>query len=181
MADPSCVKRWKWEYHPPGVSVWVTREGFLCQWSTRSGFVYMSRYSAWSSQDGEDQKAEVMHLIWEEDVKRKDVRQLQGVQWHVGEDKLLKDLPNLSEFLRAAAFEGEEGIRDSPTITLWASGGEWKVSVRDRAEQLVMWLSATSLRELAKLLESMVGSPDGPWRHDDHASDRNGKRAKKST
>lgn len=58
-------------------------------------------------------------------------------------------------------------------------GWEWKATLKDRAEGLVMWLSAGSLRELIKLMDSFCLAEDGPWRHDDHQHERNGKRVKK--
>lgn len=114
-------------------------------------------------------------------MKRKSRSEMKALSHHAPDDNLLKQFPELNEFMRAATFDGEEGVRESPTVTFWCGGGEWKASVKDRAEGLVMWLSASSLGDLLHLLETFVGSSDGPWRHDDHQHERNGKRVKKGT
>lgn len=173
------VRRWRFRYLPPGVAVWVTREGFLLQYSSREGYVWFSSWSWWKSDDGQEQKQQVFNLIWEIQMKRRNLSEVSSVQWHVAEDKWLGKYPTFSEFMRAATFEGEEGVRESPTLTVWASGGQWKLSIRDRAEKLVMWLSATNLEELFYVVEEMLGSNDGPWRHDDSRSQDNGKRVRK--
>lgn len=177
----SLVRRWSWKYLPPGVSVWVTRCCFLVQHATKSGFVYRSVWRRFLSCDGERQKQEVMDTIWEYEMKRKDTGSMAGVTRHADNDKLLDKYPNLQEFLTAAVLEGETDRRESPTVTVWASGGVWKVSVRDRAEQLVMWLQGMTLREVLNQLETFVLDEQAPWRHDDAASERNGKRAKKGS
>lgn len=114
-------------------------------------------------------------------MKRKPRSELKSVRWHAEQDKLLKSYPALSEFMTAAVYEDGDEVRESPTVTLWASGGQWKCSVKDRAESLVMWLSAESLADLLRLLEQFVLEPEGPWRHDDMAHERNGKRVRKSS
>lgn len=172
-------ERWKWKYHPPGVAVWLTDRAYLVQWSTRTGFVYRTRFAWWRLGSRSARRQEVMDAIWEGQMKRKDKGSMSGVRFHAEPDKLLKAYPNLGEFLTAAAYEEEEGIREAPTLTLWAQSGRWKVSVRDRAEGLVMWLDGQSLLEVLQLLEMFVLEPEGPWRHDVNGEDRKGKRKKK--
>jgi hypothetical protein len=112
-------------------------------------------------------------------MKRKERSNLSALSYHVADDKLLAGYPELSEFLRAATFEGEDGRREAPTLTLWASAGEWKLAVKDRAENLVMWLSGPTLLDVLQTAECFVGSSEGPWRHDETGHERNGKRVKK--
>lgn len=114
-------------------------------------------------------------------MKRKDRKQIAALRIHAAPGDLKELYPNLAEFMTAALFEGDDETRESPTLTVWAAGGLWKASVKDRAEGLIMWLSAESVTELLSLLEDMVLNPEAPWRHDDPAHERNGKRAKKSS
>lgn len=114
-------------------------------------------------------------------MKKKELSKIAGVAFHASDDALLKKFPDLSEFARAAVFEGSEEVRVAPTFTFWAAGGQWKVAVKDRAEGLVLWLSGDCLGDLLVLLDSMVLSTDAPWRHDEASHERNGKRVRKSS
>lgn len=178
MARP-IVHRWRWKYIPRNAEVYVWEDKFLLRWVSKSGFAYCSVIVPFASRDGEDQRMEIFTRIWEGPVKRKDVKKIAGVKWHADPKELQKLYPNLSEFLTAAVYEGGSEIRESPTVTLWCSGGEWKCSVKDRAEHLVMWLSDISLVALVQLLEDFCLNVNGPWRHEDAAHERNGKRVRK--
>lgn len=112
-------------------------------------------------------------------MKRKDRSECPGLATHASARGLTELYPNLSEFMTAAQFEGDGDRREAPTITVWASGGQWKASVKDRAEGLVMWLSADSWAELWQMVDLMCLESTAPWRHDDPSHDRNGKRVKK--
>jgi len=114
-------------------------------------------------------------------MKRKDLSKSKSSLLHADPEGLAKTFPKLSEFLTAATFEGSKDRRESPTITFWATGGTWRVSVKDRAEGLVLWLSAPSVMELLSMLEDFVLSTEAPWRHDDQAHQRDGKRVKKGS
>lgn len=112
-------------------------------------------------------------------MKRKTVEQLVGVRVHASPSGLAETHPNLAEFLTAATFEtdGKHEPREAPTVTAWCAGGQWKVSIKDRAEGLVMWLSSESWAELWQMADLFVLEPDAPWRHDEGVL--LGKRAKK--
>lgn len=112
-------------------------------------------------------------------MKRKSVEQLVGVRVHASPAGLASTHPNLAEFMTAAVFEdeGKPAARESPTVTVWCAGGQWKASVKDRAEGLVLWLSAESWAELWQMVDLFVMEGDAPWRHDEGAL--NGKRLKK--
>lgn len=112
-------------------------------------------------------------------MKRRDLNKLPSLRTHADPGDLSKTFPQLAEFLTAAVFEGSKERRESPTVTVWAAGGQWKASVKDREEGLVMWLAAPGLLELLQLMEDFCQSPEAPWRHDDQAHERNGKRVKK--
>jgi hypothetical protein len=131
------------------------------------------------SEFGEDQSAQVFQTIWEGPMKRRDLAKLPSLRTHADPSDLVKAFPQLAEFMTCAMFEGSKERRESPTVTLWAAGGQWKASVKDREEGLVLWLSAPGFRELVQLLEDFCQSSDAPWRHDDQAHERNGKRVKK--
>lgn len=111
-------------------------------------------------------------------MKRRDVKNLPGARRHASPGPLEGHYPQLGEFLTDACFE-DGTRRESPTITFWAQGGLWKASVKDRAESLVMWLSAEKLLELMQLLELYVASEDAPWRVDDYKAPDNGRRTKR--
>lgn len=111
-------------------------------------------------------------------MKRKSLEQLRGVRLHGDPKGLVESYPHLAEFMTAAAFENDGKLdrRESPTITVWCSGGQWRASVKDRAEGLVMWLSAETWCELWQMVELFVMEADAPWRHDE--GERQGKRVK---
>jgi len=110
-------------------------------------------------------------------MRRKDQAKCSSLAEHAPSADVKTSYPNLADFLTAAVYE-DGARRESPTVTIWATGGQWKVNVRDRAEELVMWLSAGTLLELLGMLELMVLESEGPWRHDSESHPRNGKRQK---
>lgn len=112
-------------------------------------------------------------------MKRKDLSKMKSPLLHASTDGLAKSFPKLAEFMTTATFEGGKDRRESPTVTIWAAGGTWRASVKDRAEGLVLWLSAPDVLELFGMLEEFVLSAEAPWRHDDQAHERNGKRVQK--
>lgn len=107
-------------------------------------------------------------------MRKKNPKTGAGSRLHAGPDLLKGHYPHLAEFMTCGVYE-DGTPRESPTITLWAAGGQWKVVVKDRAEQLVMWLSAERLLELFALVESMCLEEEGPWRVDDQGANH-GKR-----
>lgn len=179
MAVPKREGEWCWRYLPPGVRVWVTESVALVQWSSRGGWVYQSAFVRFRLGPRSTRRQQIMDAIWEGQMKRKDKKAVEALRFHAGEDKLLRGYPEISEFMRSAVYEGEDTVRTSPTVTFWCQSGEWRCSVKDRAEALVMWLSAPTLLELLGLIEAYCTNSDGPWRHDDHEHERNGKRKKK--
>lgn len=181
MGLRSNVRRWRYRYLPRNVRVYVSPQVFFITWVARGGFIYSCDLVPFLSSDGDGQRQQIFNRIWEGPMKRKDKGSVAALRYHAPDDKLLRAYPVLSEFLRSAKFDDEEEVRTAPTLTLWCQAGEWKVSVKDRAEGLVMWLNAGSLTELLQLLEMFVGSSDGPWRHDEIGHERNGKRKKKDT
>lgn len=112
-------------------------------------------------------------------MKRKTIEQLVGVRVHANPGGLADTHPHLAEFLTAATFEvdGKHEPREAPTITVWCAAGQWRASVKDRAEGLVMWLSSETWAELWQMVDLFVLEADAPWRHDEGAL--NGKRVKK--
>jgi len=114
-------------------------------------------------------------------MKRKDLAKSKSALLHADPEGLSKSFPKLAEFLTAATFEGSKDRRESPTLTIWATAGTWRASVKDRAEGLVLWLSAPHLLELLGMLEDFCLSPEAPWRHDEQGHQREGKRVKKGS
>jgi hypothetical protein len=109
-------------------------------------------------------------------MKRKDVRPGGPSSSHAGALELNEWWPNLAEFLTAAAWEGCDEVRESPTVTFWAQGGQWRASLRDRAEGLVLWLVADSLNDLLTMADGLCLDSSAHWRHDQKDHERNGKR-----
>jgi len=114
-------------------------------------------------------------------MKRKDLSKSKSTLLHADPTGLKESFPKLAEFLTAATFEGSKDRRESPTVTFWATGGSWRASVKDRAEGLVLWLSAPEVGELLSMLEEFVLSAEAPWRHDQEGHQRDGKRVKKGS
>lgn len=114
-------------------------------------------------------------------MKRKDLSKSVASLLHADPDGLKQSFPKLAEFMTAATFEGSKDRRESPTVTIWAISGTWRASVKDRAESLVLWLSAPTIGELLSMLEDFVLSATAPWRHDQEGHQRDGKRARKGS
>lgn len=114
-------------------------------------------------------------------MKRKDQSSNPSLQTHASPKGLIDTHPSLAEFMTSATFEGESVRRESPTVTVWCAAGQWRASVKDRAEGLVMWLVADTWSDLWAMVEMMVLEEDAPWRHDEQGHDRNGKRVRKTT
>jgi len=114
-------------------------------------------------------------------MKRKDLSKSKSSLLHADPDGLAQTFPKFAEFLTAATFEGSKERRESPTVTFWALGGTWRASIKDRAEGLVLWLSAPNVGELLAMIEEFVLSAEAPWRHDQEGHNRDGKRVKKGS
>jgi hypothetical protein len=175
------IKRYVARYLPLGVRVWVTRSHLVCLWFTRGGFCYSGRYLRFLSEDGSDQLAQLWATVHGGPMKRKDLSKSKSSLLHADPNGLTQAFPKLAEFMTSATFDGGKEKRDSPTVTIWATSGTWRASIKDRAEDLVLWLSAPTIGELLGLLEEFVLSAEAPWRHDAQGHEREGKRVKKGT
>lgn len=87
----------------------------------------------------------------------------------------LEKRPRLAEWMTAAAYE-DGTVRAAPTVTIWCVGGEWRANLRDRAEKVCLWLSEDTFEKLLKLIDELCQAPEAPWRVDDTADGRDGKR-----
>jgi hypothetical protein len=114
-------------------------------------------------------------------MKRKDVSRIAAASTHASPEGIVKSFPKLSEFMTAAVYDGGKERRESPTVTVWCTAGTWRASIKDRAEGLVLWLSAPTVGELLAMLEEFCLSPAAPWRHEEEGHERNGKRVKKGS
>lgn len=142
--------------------------------------MYRGRSLCFLRQGADNQVAEVWAAVWGITMKRKDLSKSKSALLHADPDGFKQSFPKLAEFMTAAMFEGGKERRESPTVTLWATGGSWRASVKDRAESLVLWLSAPNVGELLAMLEDFVLEPTAPWRHDEQGHERDGKRRKKT-
>jgi len=175
---PFRAHRERW--FPSSARVFVSRKEFVVLWADRCHRVWSGGLFPFLSDDGDEQRAEVWQVLHGGPMKRKERTQLKGGLVHASADEFVKSFPLLGEFLTSARFDDSDETRESPTVTVWASGGQWKMSIRDRAEGLVMWLSADTVRELVKMANGFCQDTDGPWRVDDQSHANNGKRVKKS-
>lgn len=172
------IARWRWKYVPKNVRVYVSRERYALLWVSKLGYVYACATGRFNSPDGDHQRAQVMERIWEGPVKRRDLSMMAGVSLHADPTGLAGVYPHLAEFMTAGAFEsdGKFDRREPPTVTFWCQAGQWRASVKDRSQGLVLWLSDSSLQGLLDLLELFVLEESAPWRHDE--GERQGKRLK---
>lgn len=169
------IARWTTRQFGRHVSVFVSTDTAAILFRGRSGFVYKGIFLPLLSSGAASQKQEIADAIWEvQHVKKKTSRSGAGARLHAGPDLLKGHYPNLAEFMTCGVYE-DGTTREAPTLTIWAAGGQWKCTVKDRAEGLVMWLSAEKLLELLALVEQMCLEEDGPWRVDDY-SPQHGKR-----
>lgn len=173
------VREWRSGYLRRSVRVWVSRERFYLLASTQLGCVYAGAVVPFVRRNADGQRSQILQHLWSWPMKRKDLSKMKGSLLHAESDELKKVYPNLAEWMTAATFEGSKDRREAPTVTIWATGGQWRASLKDRAEGLVLWLSAGTLVELLDLAEAFVLSAEAPWRHDDTTHERNGKRVKK--
>jgi hypothetical protein len=171
-------RRWRERWYPRRVSVWVSQDEFVLLWSTRTGFVLSAVIRRFVLRDADGQRREIWSAIHEGPMKRKERQKLVGGMIHARDEKLSKLFPLLHDWMTAAKFESDDETREAPTLTMWAQGGQWRLSLRDRAEHLVMWLVGDTVLEVLKLAESFCQDEQGPWRVDDVSNDRHGKRAK---
>jgi hypothetical protein len=173
------LAEFRWRYLPPGCRVFLFWGGFAAQRSARCGVVLGSSLYHFTAHTWRGRRQEMMNHLRESLMKRKDHSELRSLSRHAGPEDLAASFPNLAEFMTAAQFEGGTERRESPTVTVWAAGGQWKMAVKDRAEGLVLWLSADRLLEVLQLAELYVLEAEAPWRHDQDGHERNGKRVQK--
>lgn len=161
-----------------GVRVLLWPDHFILLRESRQGYVYGGCLLPFTTRTASEQRMEIAVAVWEgKGMKKKDTSKVSGGLVHASPDLLKPQWPNLAEWLTAARYDDGQA-RESPTLTIWAQGGLWKVSLRDRAEKLVMWLTAEKLLEVLAIAESLCLTEDGPWRVDDVRSEFNGKRKK---
>lgn len=173
------VVRSRDRYFPPGVDAFVDATGFAVRRTTKAGFTLSFCHRLWSSVTTAERVAEVWSLVWGETMKRKEQDKLTSLVSHASTAWIADAFPNLAEFMTSAVWDDSKERREAPTLTIWAQSGLWKCSVKDKAEGLVMWLSAETVQELMQLIELYVLEPDAPWRHDELSNPRVGKRVEK--
>jgi hypothetical protein len=124
-------------------------------------------------------KQAIADSIWEyQAMKRKAIDKGKRVRQLADPAGLDKAHPRLAEWMTCGWFEDTKEPRLGPTLTVWCVSGEWRASLKDRAEQLVCWLSATTYAELMEMADAFCQSGEAPWRHDEQGTPEKGKRAK---
>lgn len=163
------VREFKWRYLPRNVRVYYDEFEYVVLWVDRRGYVYGGVCRYLSSCDNDLALQEIMSSVWRGPVKRKDVQSMVGARVYANPRPLADTHPNLAEFMTAAVF-GDNGSlepREAPTITTWCQGGQWRASVKDRAEGLVLFLAAETWPELWQMVDLFVMDESAPWRHDE--------------
>lgn len=111
-------------------------------------------------------------------MKRKAIDKGKRVRQLADPSGLEKTHPRLADWMTSGWFEDTKEPRLGPTLTIWCVSGEWRASMKDRAEQLVCWLSAPTYAELMEMADAFCQSAEAPWRHDETGTPEKGKRAK---
>jgi hypothetical protein len=155
--------------------VLVSRSGFRIVPGDGRGVIDVGREVQFLSPDAASQRRQiVLHTsTGVQAMKRKELPK--GTSRSHASTAGLEKRPNFAEWMTAAAFEDGKG-RPAPTITIWCTSGEWRCNLRDKAEGVCLWLSEDTLDKLLKLVEEMCQNPMAPWRVDDPADGRDGKR-----
>lgn len=173
--------RWRHRWFPVGLTVYYGHDHYLFHHTAKNGFTIDGALVPSEACEGETHFARVMNYWRARRMKRKDLKSLPGLERHAEPATLESLFPNLAEWMTASTFEGSDEKRESPTVTIWAAGGQWRLSLKDREECLVMWLAAEKLLELLQMADLYVMDGAAPWRHDDARHERNGKRVQKKT
>jgi len=177
--DSHC-RQWAIKIWGPGVRVWYTNRVVFVLLSDRGGRVYRGFVVRPVSGDIPALKACIAEGIWEgQAVKRKAIDKAKRVRQLADPTGLDKTRPRLAEWMTCGWFEDTKEPRLGPTLTIWCVSGEWRASLKDRAEQLVCWLSAPTYDELMEMADAFCQSGEAPWRHDEQGAPDKGKRVKK--
>lgn len=166
-------------YFPPGVRAHVSAGGVSLTRQTQGGRQFHFSHHHWEGLDKRDWVKQTWFWIWEVVMKRKLAADLPSLMTHASVAGLLEHFPNIASFMTTAVFEDTKERRDAPTITLWCLSGQWKASVKDKAEGLVMFLNAETLPELLQLIELYVLEAEAPWKYDELGSPQKGKRVER--
>lgn len=159
--------------------IWAGRGWYWLECRNRLGWRWLSWFErpCWQTEtEMRNRLSTVMEVAL---MKRKAVKTEGSRLQHADPDGLMQTHPQLAEWMTAAAFDGEPGVRTAPSITIFCLAGEWRAALKDREEGLVMWLSAQGPVELLCLAEEMCQAEGAPWRHDE--GPRDGKRVNGST
>jgi len=175
----SLLVRWTHKWLPVGLGVWFGEDHYLLIRTAKNGFVVDGAFVPVEACHGATHFQRVMNYWRSRQMKRKDTAKMESLSRHAEPGEFRESFPDLLEFMTAARYEGSDERRESPTVTVWCQGGQWRLSLRDRAEGLVLWLSAESLLEVLQLAEAFVMDDSAPWRHDDGNHPRDGKRVRK--
>jgi hypothetical protein len=154
--------------------VWAGKGWIWLECRNKLGWRWLSWFERVSFRSEEELSCYLSNLVERAKMKRKNVQESERVKVHANPMPLAADFPNLAEWMTAASFDGEDGGRAAPSITIFCMSGEWRASLKDKEEGLVMWLSAQTADDLLLLAEQMVSAEGAPWRHDE--GPREGKR-----
>jgi hypothetical protein len=173
------LRRWDIRIWGPGVSVWVSRSLVFVLLSDRGGRVYRGFVLQSVFASLADAKQRIADRLWEDQaMKRKAIDKGKRVRQLADPAGLDKTHPRLAEWMTCGWFEDTKEPRLGPTLTVWCVSGEWRASLKDRAEQLVCWLSAPTYAELMEMADAFCQSGEAPWRHDEQGTPEKGKRVR---
>lgn len=171
-------RQYREKYVPRGTRVYVSRDSYVVHFTSRTGYCLACLTGRFASSTVDEQLDELWSVIHGGAMQRKNLRGSSLNDSHARADDIAKLWPRLVEFMTAAKFEGSDEPRAAPTLTIWAQGGVWRCTVRDRAEGLVLWLSDEKLDDLLSLADAFCQDAEGPWRHDEVQNGKSNVRVK---
>lgn len=92
----------------------------------------------------------------------------------------VRDYPLLAECMTTrAVVDGKETNRCS--LSVFVHDGMWKAILRDKADQLCLWVASGTHGKLLDVLEAALEDPETEWRTDRYQGAPSAKRTKKGS
>ena len=80
--------------------------------------------------------------------------------------------PLTRSFLLDTSYEGTDDERQTGYIVLRAQETRWTMTLKDPSSCLQFFVGAPTLKDLWKLVETVLGDPSTPWATDEYAKQR---------
>jgi hypothetical protein len=79
------------------------------------------------------------------------------------DERFAKQYPTLLEYMTTESWE-DGGKREPSSLSVRIEGGEFLVSLNDKANKASVYTTAGSIQEALKLMEGALVSGKAPWR-----------------